>query len=75
MKRTPRYWFLALIGPAFSEAELLAILRLLDLSVRPRTMPENHEVAVEEDEDADGDDDDDREAEDDEKFIIISIDE
>jgi hypothetical protein len=39
---------LALIGPALCSLELFVIFTLPDLFVRPRTIPENQEVAVEE---------------------------
>lgn len=44
LKRRPRNWFLPLMGPADSAAP--DILTLLDLSERPRTMPDNHEVLL-----------------------------
>ena len=71
MKRTPWNWFFRLTGPPEPEGslatELFAILMLPDLSERPRTMPENHEVVEEDDEE--GDDDSREEDDDAERFI------
>lgn len=80
LKSTPRNWFLPLTGPPESpplEEELCAIFTLDDLSNRPLTMPESHEVDVaveEEEEEFDVDDADDTEEEveeESERFILI----
>jgi hypothetical protein len=58
LKSTPRHWFFRTTGPVLSPppppaATLLPILTLADRSVRPRTMPESHDVVVEDAEDDD----------------------
>jgi hypothetical protein len=61
---------LALIGPALCSLELFVIFTLLDLFVRPRTIPENQEVAVEEGEETAVEEED---ADDVEKLISIIL--
>jgi hypothetical protein len=58
LKSTPRHWFFRTTGPVLSPlpppaAELLPILALAGRSVRPRTMPESHDVVVEDEDDED----------------------
>lgn len=61
---------MALIGPALSSLELFVIFTLPDLFVRPRTIPENQEVAVEEGEETAVEEED---ADDVEKLISIIL--
>lgn len=54
LKSTPRHWFFRTTGPVLSvPPTTLELLPILTLPDRPRTMPENHEVLVEEEEDED----------------------